>query len=105
VAGVRTRQSMITYNYLENQTLEDLNTLGQNDWQIFNIVVNDSPQTFDVFLQKGRTGHELIEIDSETSFWIDKSFDLGMSTFIIIFVIMAIAVLGRWIWGFLFYND
>lgn len=96
---------MITYNYLENQSLEELNVLGQNDWQIFDITVNDTPQGFDVFLMKGRQGYEMIEADSETTFYLNESFSFGDSVIIIFLTMFLCGLIGRATYHFLFKND
>lgn len=92
---------MINYNYIENQSLEDLNNLGQDDWQIIEIIVSDSPQSFDAFIQKGRTGYNLIEADSSTSFWISNSLDLGDSIVIVFGVILLFGLISKLIYNFI----
>jgi hypothetical protein len=96
---------MIEYNYLEGQTLEELNTLGLDDWQVINVLTNESPQSFDVFLQKGRAGYNLIEVDSETDFYISKDFSLGESAVLIFIVITLIVAMTKMVYGFIFKND
>lgn len=98
---------MIEYNYLENQSLEQLNAVGLNDWEIIGLMVDagPSPHTFDAFAKRGRQGYSIIEADSQTAFYIDKSFNLGNSIIIIFATIFIFAIISKTIYSWLFKND
>lgn len=98
---------MIEYNYLKDLSLIEVNSLGLQDWEVVGVVIKSLPigDMYDVFVKRGRQGYSIIEVDSETSFYIDKSFDLGDSIIIIFATIFLFAVISKAIYGWLFFND
>lgn len=100
---------MIEYNYLEDLSLMEVNSLGLQDWEIVGVAIKSLPpplnNSYDVFLKRGRQGYSMIEVDSETKFYIDKSYNLGDSIIIIFATIFLFAVISKAIYGWLFSND
>jgi len=95
---------MLEYNYLENLTLEQLNELGNEGWEITDILVNTTG-SFNAFFTKGFQEKILI-INSESGaeFWLDKTFSYGESITIIFLTIFIFCVVGKLIYNFLFKN-
>lgn len=100
---------MIEYNYIENLDIMGVNTLGNEDWEVIGATITKTPPAyipmFDVLVKRGRQGHEMIEVDSNTSFIIDKSFSYGDSVILIFLTIFLFAMIGRATYHILFGND
>lgn len=93
---------MYIYDFQENLTIEQLNELGSENWEITGILVNTT-ESFDAFMRKGFQEKTLIE-NEETGakFWIEESFSYGESIVIIFLTIFIFAVIGGIIYNFLF---
>jgi len=98
---------MIEYDYLEDLSLIQVNSLGSEDWEVVGVAIKSppTPPTFDVFVKRGRQGIEMIEVDSSAHFFIDKSFSLGESVIIIFATMLIFIILSKMIYGWLFEND
>lgn len=100
---------MIEYDYLTNLNLIEVNSLGNQGWEVVGVAISPAPPPdyhyYDVFVKRGRQGYEIIEVDSNTSFYIDKSFTLGDSIIIIFLTIGAFLILGKLIYNWIFAND
>lgn len=97
---------MLYYNYLQNLTLEQLNELGQEGWEITGLVINSASSTFDVFLTKGFQEKTLIEnAETNAKFWVDESFSYGEGTLIIFLTIFMFCIIGKIVYNFLFKED
>jgi hypothetical protein len=94
---------MFNYNFQENLSLEDLNYLGDEGWEVVKLLINESPANFDAFLKKGFQDKTLIvDTESGSNFWIEKTVDYG-DVFIIFFgVVVFIAIIGKSIYKFLY---
>jgi len=93
---------MIEYNYLQSLTLEELNELGQDGWEVSGILIN-ATDNFDVFIFKGFQDRVLItSTETGAEFWVDKSFSYGESVVVIFLTIFIFAIVGKIIYNFLF---
>ena len=94
---------MFEYNYFENQTLEDLNTLGQDGWEITGILINASPQSFSAFAQRGFQDKTLL-VNNETGakFWLNENVSYGEAFIIFVVIAFAIAIIAKAIYRFLY---
>jgi len=93
---------MFEYNYLENLTLEELNVLGQEGWEITGILVNTT-DSFNAFFHKGFQEKILMtSTESGAEFWVDKTFSYGESIVVIFLTIFLFAMIGKSIYNFLF---
>lgn len=94
---------MLEYNYLEDQSLEDLNILGGYGWEINSILESTSPNSFNVFISKGFQDKVLIEnIETGTRFWINEVVDYGDVFIIFILFIFITAILCKSIYKFFY---
>lgn len=93
---------MFEYNYLENLTLEQLNELGQEGWEITGILVV-STDSFGAFMRKGFQ-EKILVVNSETGaeFWFDKTFSYGESIVIIFLTFFLFSAIAKIIYNFLF---
>jgi len=98
---------MIEYNYFEDLSLTEVNSLGNQDWEVVGVAIKSppTPPTYDIFVKRGRQGIEIIEVDSSAHFHIDKSFTLGDSILIIYATIFLFILLGKMIYNWIFEND
>jgi len=98
---------MIEYNYFEDLSLTEVNSLGNQDWEVVGVAIKSppTPPTYDIFVKRGRQGIEIIEVDSSAHFFIDKSFSLGESVIIIFATMLIFIILSKMIYGWLFEND
>lgn len=95
---------MFEYNYLKNLTLEELNVLGNEGWEITDILANTT-DSFDVVFHKGFQEKILItSTESGAKFWIDQTFTYGDSIIIIFLTIILFSVIGKIVYNFLFKN-
>lgn len=95
---------MFEYNYLQNLTLEELNELGNEGWEITDILANTT-DSFNVVFHKGFQEKILITAtESGAKFWVDKTFSYGDSIIIIFLTIFAFALIGKIVYNFLFKN-
>jgi len=94
---------MLEYNYFENQTLENLNNLGQDGWEITGILITTSPQSFNAFAKKGFQDKTLL-VNSETGskFWLDENVSYGEAFIIFVVIAFAIAIIAKAIYRFLY---
>lgn len=94
---------MLEYNYLENQTLEDLNNLGQDGWEVQSILDFTSPSSYNVFLVKGFQDKTLIQ-NEETGakFWLSENVSYGEVFVIFVVMAFAIAIIAKAIYKFIF---
>jgi len=94
---------MIEYNYFQNQTLEDLNNLGQEGWEITGILINTSPGDFNAFAKRGFQDKTLLE-NSETGakFWLSENVSYGDAIVIFFIIVLSIAIIARSIYKFIF---
>jgi len=93
---------MLEYNYLENLTLEELNQLGSEGWEITEILVNTT-DSFSAFFTKGFQDKILITAtESGAEFWVDKTFSYGESIVIIFLTLFLFGVIAKIIYNFLF---
>jgi hypothetical protein len=62
---------MLEYNYQENISIEDLNILGAEKWEVRDITTTATPNSFNAFLVRGFQDKTLI-VNSETGaeFWL-----------------------------------
>lgn len=98
---------MFQYNYLQDLTIEQLNELGADNWEITGILINTSPgNTYNVFVKKGFQEKTLITNETTgAEFWIDKTFSYGESWIIIFTTIILFSLIGKICWDFLFKKD
>jgi hypothetical protein len=89
---------MITYNYFENQSLEDLNVLGEAGWNITGIIVHTSPQSFDAFAKMGF--EEKTQVNSD--WYFDKTITVGDSISITLMTMAFFTMVGIIIFKFVF---
>lgn len=93
---------MFYYDYQENLTMEELNVLGSEGWEITGILVNTT-NSFNAFLHRGFQEKILItNTESGAEFWVDKTFSYGESIVIIFLTIFLFAVIGKTIYHFIF---
>lgn len=93
---------MLEYNYLENQTLDQLNQLGSEGWEITDILINTT-NSYDAFFTKGFQEKILITTTgSGAEFWVDKTFSYGESIVIIFLTLFIFSVIAKTIYNFLF---
>lgn len=97
---------MFEYNFLENLTIEQLNELGQDGWDITGIIVNASPSdTYNVFIKKGFQEKTLITNETTgAEFWVEKTFSYGETIIIIFITIFIFCIIGKIIYNWLFKN-
>ena len=96
---------MFEYNFLENLTLEQLNELGADNWEITGILVN-ATDSFSVFTKKGFQEKTLITNEiTGAEFWVDKTFSYGESWIIIALTICMFCIIGKIIYNFFFKKD
>jgi hypothetical protein len=97
---------MLEYNFFENLTIEEINVLGDEGWEITGVIVNASPQTFSVFAQKGFQDKTLIEnVDTGAKFWVNQNYSYGETMILIFVVIWFFIWIGGKIFNFIFKND
>jgi hypothetical protein len=99
---------MFKYDYIEDKTLEELNTAGASGWEIIDLTITDSPTSFNAFLKQGKYGFELIQVETDNTtntFFIDKSFSYGESILIIFFFMLLAGLVAKVIFGFIWKND
>jgi len=95
---------MLEYNYFENLTLEELNTLGDTGWEVKEILVNTT-ESFNAFLVKGFQEKTLIEnTETGAKFWINETFSYGETMVIIFLTFFIFAIIGKIIYNFIFKN-
>lgn len=92
---------MYIYDYQAGLSLEDLNVLGADNWEITGIMIYTSPSSYDVFIRKGFQEKTLIE-NSETGakFWINETISYGEAFVIFFIVVLTIAVITKAIFKF-----
>lgn len=94
---------MITYDYLENQTLEQINVLGTDGWEVSGLIVNTSPSSFNVFVKKGFQEKTLVENGS--AFFFDKTINIG-DAMILTFITLAFFIMvGILVFKFIFRRE
>lgn len=94
---------MFSYDYQEGLTLEQINELGQNNWEI--IGVNTSEEFFNVFIKKGFQDKTLIEnTETGANFWVDESYSYGEGMILTFLTIFIFCVIGKVVYNFLFKN-
>jgi hypothetical protein len=91
---------MITYDYFENQSLEDLNALGAEGWNVSGIVVHTSPQSFDAFVKMGF--EEKTMVDNGSDWYFDKTITIGDSIMITLLTMAFFTMVGILIFKFIF---
>jgi len=94
---------MIEYNYFENQSLEDLNNLGQQGWEITGILITTSPTSFNAFAKMGFQDKTLLE-NTETGarFWLNENVSYGEAFIIFFVVVFLIAIISKAVYRFIF---
>ena len=96
---------MFNYNYLENLTLEQLNNLGSEGWEIVEATSTDS-ETFNAFFKKGFQDKTLIENESTgANFWVSENISYGEAMILIFITIFIFCLIGKVVYNFLFKND
>lgn len=96
---------MFIYNYQQNLTLEQLNELGAEGWDITGILINASPSDFNVFMKKGFQDQTLIgNTETGAKFWVNESFSYGESMIIIFLTIFIFCIIGKILYNFFFKN-
>jgi len=91
---------MITYNYFENQSLEDLNVLGSEGWNITGIIVHTSPQSFDAFAKMGF--EEKTMVDNGSDWYLDRTVSIGDAISITLMTMAFFTMVGIIIFKFVF---
>lgn len=89
---------MITYDYFQDLSLEQVNDLASQGWEVsgISILENASSSTFDVFVKKGFQDKVLIEGGSGERFFFDETISYGegmILTFITITFFVMVAIL------------
>lgn len=93
----------LEYKYIENLSIEEINTIFKK-WEIIDVeILETATPQFSVFAKKGFQEKVLIE-NSETGrkFWLDKTFTYGDSIIIIFLTIFLFSAIGIIIYNFLF---
>lgn len=94
---------MLEYNYFEALSLEDLNNLSSEGWQVQDVLTTTSPTTFNALMFKGFQDKTLVE-NSETGarFWLSENVSYGEAFIIFVVIAFAIAIISRSIYRFIF---
>lgn len=96
---------MFTYDYQENLTLEQINLLGADNWEIVGIQSNAEPPGFNVFVKKGFQDRILItNTETGANFWVDESYSYGEGMILTFLTIFIFCVIGKIVYNFLFKN-
>lgn len=96
---------MFEYNYLENLTLEQLNDLGADNWEITGILINATDNSYNIFAKKGFQEKTLITNETTgAKFWVDEIFSYSDSMIIIFLTIFIFCIIGKIIYNFFFRN-
>jgi len=94
---------MFTYDYQQNLTLEQINLLGADNWEI--VGVAGSTDGFNVFLKQGFQDKTLItNTETGANFWVDESYSYGEGMILTFLTIFIFCVIGKIIYNFLFKN-
>lgn len=97
---------MFEYNYLKNQSLQQVNELGSQGWEVIDIVnISQGVPSFYVFIKKGFQEQTLITNETTgAKFWVNESFSYGESMIIIFLTIFIFCIIGKIIYNFFFKN-
>jgi len=97
---------MITYDYKTGLTLEQVNTLGSQGWEVLGVAIKSpAPYTYDVFIKKGFQDQVLIESGGGQSFWVKENVSYGESMIIIFITIFFFIFLGKMIFNNFFRHE
>lgn len=69
---------MITYDYFQNLSLEQVNELASQGWEVSGISILEqaSSSSFNVFVKKGFQEKTLVE-SGDKHFWVDETMTYG----------------------------
>lgn len=103
---------MIIYDFHKDITLEQLNILASEGWEVVFLKDTD-PNKIDAWLKIGypdfiqpTSEYTLIEnTETEAEFYLNKSFSYGDAIIITFFTMFFLAFLGKIIFNHLFHNE
>lgn len=95
---------MITYDYIQDLSLEQVNDLAETGWEVSDISILEtaSGSTFDVFVKKGFQDKVLVEGGSGERFFFDESISYGEGMILTFVTISFFVMVGILIFKFIF---